>query len=155
MDFFKLKLYNILVLRNKYYIKKGGNDNMSLILTYEGELYKEPDNSYIKDDIKIIPKYNYKDKDISEFKFGDIAKLDTDEKLIFICETKRVAHLCSMDSIDEFKGTIRVPLDRLEKNEGSLSEYFTAKLIYNIKEALENDKHIAKEIKEKVKTLVM
>ena len=34
---------------------------MSLILTYEGELYKEPDNSYIKDDIKIIPKYNYKD----------------------------------------------------------------------------------------------
>lgn len=154
MDFFKLKLYNILVLRNKYYIKKGGNDNMSLILTYEGELYKEPDNSYIKDDIKIIPKYNYKDKDISEFKFGDIAKLDTDEKLIFICETKRVAHLCSMDSIDEFKGTIRVPLDRLEKNEGSLSEYFTAKLIYNIKEALENDKHIAKEIEEKIETLI-
>ena len=128
---------------------------MSLILTYEGELYKEPDNSYIKDDIEIIPKYNYKDKDISEFKFGDIVKLDTDEKLIFICEAKRFAHLCSMDSIDEFKGTIRVPLDRLEKNEGSLSEYFTAKLIYNIKEALENDKHIAKEIKEKIKTLVM
>lgn len=128
---------------------------MSLILTYEGELYKEPDNSYIKDDIKIIPKYNYKDKDISEFKFGDIVKLDTGEKLIFICETRRFAHLCSMDSIDEFKGTIRFPLDRLEKNEGSLSEYFTTKLIYNIKEAFENDKHIAKEIKAKVKTLVM
>ena len=75
---------------------------MSLILTYEGELYKEPDNSYIKDDIKIIPKYNYKDKDISEFKFGDIVKLDTDEKLIFICETKRFAHLCSMDSMEKF-----------------------------------------------------
>lgn len=88
---------------------------MSLILTYEGELYKEPDNSYIKDDIKIIPKYNYKDKDISEFKFGDIVKLDTDEKLIFICETKRFAHLCSFDAIDEFNGTVRVPLDIIEK----------------------------------------
>lgn len=128
---------------------------MSLILTYEGELYKEPDNSYIKDDIKIIPKYNYKDKDISEFKFGDIAKLDTDEKLIFICETKRFAHLCSMDSIDEFKGTVRVPLDIIEKNGEILSDFYAKKLIYNIKEALENDKHIAKEIKEKVKTLVM
>ena len=89
---------------------------MSLILTYEGELYKEPDNSYIKDDIEIIPKYNYKDKDISEFKFGDIVKLDTDEKLIFICEAKRFAHLCSFDAIDEFNGTVRVPLDIIEKN---------------------------------------
>ena len=137
---------------------------MSLILTYDGELYKEPDNSYGEKTkiVKVIPKYDfknlnvtYRDKDENRFEIGDIVKLDTGEKLIFICEAKRFAHLCSMDSIDEFKGTIRFPLDRLEKNEGSLSEYFTAKLIYNIKEALENDKHIAKEIKEKVKTLVM
>lgn len=137
---------------------------MSLILTYEGELYKEPDNSYGEKTkiVKVIPKYDsknlnvtYRDKDENRFEIGDIVRLNTGEKLIFICEARRFAHLCSMDSIDEFKGTIRVPLDRLEKNEGSLSEYFTAKLIYNIKEALENDKHIAKEIKEKVKTLVM
>lgn len=137
---------------------------MSLILTYDGELYKEPDNSYGEKTkiVKVIPKYDfknlnvtYRDKDENRFEIGDIVKLNTGEKLIFICEARRFAHLCSMDSIDEFKGTIRVPLDRLEKNEGSLSEYFTAKLIYNIKEALENDKHIAKEIKEKVKTLVM
>ena len=131
---------------------------MSLILTYDGELYKEPDNSYGEKTkiVKVIPKYDfknlnvtYRDKDENRFEIGDIVKLNTGEKLIFICEARRFAHLCSMDSIDEFKGTIRVPLDRLEKNEGSLSEYFTAKLIYNIKEALENDKHIAKEIKEK------
>lgn len=140
---------------------------MSLILTYEGELYKEPDNSYGEKTkiVKVISKYDYKnfnhknvtyrDKDENRFEIGDIVKLDTGEKLIFICEAKRFAHLCSMDSIDEFKGTIRFPLDRLEKNEGSLSEYFTTKLIYNIKEAFENDKHIAKEIKAKVKTLVM
>lgn len=137
---------------------------MSLILTYEGELYKEPDNSYGEKTkiVKVIPKYDsknlnvtYRDKDENRFEIGDIVRLNTGEKLIFICEARRFAHLCSMDSIDEFKGTIRVPLDRLEKNEGSLSEYFTAKLIYNIKEALENDKHIAKDIKEKVKTLVM
>lgn len=137
---------------------------MSLILTYDGELYKEPDNSYGEKTkiVKVIPKYDfknlnvtYRDKDENRFEIGDIVKLNTGEKLIFICEARRFAHLCSMDSIDEFKGTIRVPLDRLERNEGSLSEYFTAKLIYNIKEALENDKHIAKEIKEKVKTLVM
>ena len=128
---------------------------MSLILTYEGELYKEPDNSYIKDDIKIIPKYNYKDKDISEFKFGDIVKLDTDEKLIFICEAKRFAHLCSFDAIDEFKGTVRVPLDIIEKNEEILSDFYAKKLICNIKEAQSNKKHIAREIKAKVKTLVM
>ena len=137
---------------------------MSLILTYDGELYKEPDNSYGEKTkiVKVIPKYDfknlnvtYRDKDENRFEIGDIVKLNTGEKLIFICEARRFAHLCSMDSIDEFKGTIRVPLDRLEKNEGSLSEYFTAKLIYNIKEALENDKHIAKEIKEKLKTLVM
>lgn len=137
---------------------------MSLILTYDGELYKEPDNSYGEKTkiVKVIPKYDsknlnvtYRDKDENRFEIGDIVRLNTGEKLIFICEAKRFAHLCSMDSIDEFKGTIRFPLDRLEKNEGSLSEYFTAKLIYNIKEALENDKHIAKEIKEKVKTLVM
>jgi uncharacterized protein YqfB (UPF0267 family) len=140
---------------------------MSLILTYDGELYKEPDNSYGEKTkiVKVIPKYDYKnfshknvtyrDKDENRFEIGDIVKLDTGEKLIFICEAKRFAHLCSMDSIDEFKGTIRFPLDRLEKNEGSLSEYFTTKLIYNIKEAFENDKHIAKEIKAKVKTLVM
>lgn len=128
---------------------------MSLILTYEGELYKEPDNSYIKDDIKIIPKYNYKDKDISEFKFGDIVKIDTDEKLIFICETKRFAHLCSFDAIDEFKGTIRVPLDIIEKNGEILSDFYAKKLICNIKEAQSNKKHIAREIKAKVKTLVM
>lgn len=137
---------------------------MSLILTYDGELYKEPDNSYGEKTkiVKVIPKYDfknlnvtYRDKDENRFEIGDIVKLNTGEKLIFICEARRFAHLCSMDLIDEFKGTIRVPLDRLEKNEGSLSEYFTAKLIYNIKEALENDKHIAKEIKEKVKTLVM
>lgn len=128
---------------------------MSLILTYEGELYKEPDNSYIKDDIKIIPKYNYKDKDISEFKFGDIVKLDTDEKLIFICETKRFAHLCSFDAIDEFKGTVRVPLDIIEKNGEILSDFYAKKLICNIKEAQSNKKHIAREIKAKVKTLVM
>ena len=138
---------------------------MSLILTYDGELYKEPDNSYGEktEIVKVISKYDYKDlscqkqtyKDEDEFEIGDVVKLDDDEKLIFVCKTKRFAHLCSMDSIDEFKGTIRVPLDRLEKNEGSLSEYFTAELIYNIKEAFENDKHIAKEIKEKVKTLVM
>lgn len=137
---------------------------MSLILTYDGELYKEPDNSYGEKTkiVKVIPKYDfknlnvtYRDKDENRFEIGDIVRLNTGEKLIFICEARRFAHLCSMDSIDEFKGTIRVPLDRLEKNEGSLSEYFTAKLIYNIKEALENDKHIAKEIKEKVKTLVM
>lgn len=140
---------------------------MSLILTYEDELYKEPDYVY-KDEnkvIKVIPKYDYKnfshknvtyrDKDENKFEIGDIASLNTGEKLIFICEARRFAHLCSMDSIDEFNGTIRVPLDRLEKKEGSLSEYFTAKLIYNIKEALENDKHISKEIKSKVKTLVM
>lgn len=137
---------------------------MSLILTYDGELYKEPDNSYGEKTkiVKVIPKYDsknlnvtYRDKDENRFEIGDIVRLNTGEKLIFICEARRFAHLCSMDSIDEFKGTIRVPLDRLEKNEGSLSEYFTAKLIYNIKEGLENDKHIAKEIKEKVKTLVM
>ena len=128
---------------------------MSLILTYEGELYKEPDNSYIKDDIKIIPKYNYKDKDISEFKFGDIVKLDTDEKLIFICESKRFAHLCSFDAIDEFKGTVRVPLDIIEKNGEILSDFYAKKLICNIKEAQSNKKHIAREIKAKVKTLVM
>ena len=137
---------------------------MSLILTYDGELYKEPDNSYGEKTkiVKVISKYDfknlnvtYRDKDENRFEIGDIVRLNTGEKLIFICEARRFAHLCSMDSIDEFKGTIRVPLDRLEKNEGSLSEYFTAKLIYNIKEALENDKHIAKEIKEKVKTLVM
>lgn len=137
---------------------------MSLILTYDGELYKEPDNSYGEKTkiVKVIPKYDsknlnvtYRDKDENRFEIGDVVRLNTDEKLIFICEARRFAHLCSMDSIDEFKGTIRVSLDRLEKNEGSLSEYFTAKLIYNIKEALENDKHIAKEIKEKVKTLVM
>lgn len=137
---------------------------MSLILTYDGELYKEPDNSYGEKTkiVKVIPKYDsknlnvtYRDKDENRFEIGDIVRLNTGEKLIFICEARRFAHLCSMDSIDEFKGTIRVPLDRLEKNEGSLSEYFTAKLIYNIKEALENDKHIAKEIKAKVKTLVM
>lgn len=138
---------------------------MGLILTYDDELYKEPDNSYGEKTkiVKIIPKYDCKDlsyqkpiyKDEDEFEIGDIVKLDTGEKLIFVYKTKRFAHLCSMDSIDEFKGTIKVPLGRLEKNEGSLSEYFTAKLIYNIKEALENDKHIAKEIKEKVKTLVM
>ena len=128
---------------------------MSLILTYEGELYKEPDNSYIKDDIKIIPKYNYKDKDISEFKFGDIVKLDTDEKLIFICEAKRFAHLCSFDAIDEFKGTVRVPLDIIEKNVEILSDFYAKKLICNIKEAQVNKKHIAREIKAKVKTLVM
>lgn len=137
---------------------------MSLILTYDGELYKEPDNSYGEKTkiVKVIPKYDsknlnvtYRDKDENRFEIGDIVRLNTGEKLIFICEARRFAHLCSMDSIDEFKGTIRVPLDRLEKNEGSLSEYFTTKLIYNIKEALENDKHIAKEIKEKVKTLVM
>lgn len=128
---------------------------MSLILTYEGELYKEPDNSYIKDDIKIIPKYNYKDKDISEFKFGDIVKLDTDEKLIFICEAKRFAHLCSFDAIDEFKGTVRVPLDIIEKNGEILSDFYAKKLICNIKEAQSNKKHIAREIKAKVKTLVM
>mgnify|MGYP004483526633 FL=1 len=137
---------------------------MSLILTYDGELYKEPDNSYGEKTkiVKVIPKYDsknlnvtYRDKDENRFEIGDIVRLNTGEKLIFICEARRFAHLCSMDSIDEFKGTIRIPLDRLEKNEGSLSEYFTAKLIYNIKEALENDKHIAKEIKEKVKTLVM
>lgn len=128
---------------------------MSLILTYEGELYKEPDNSYIKDDIKIIPKYNYKDKDISEFKFGDIVKLDTDEKLIFICKTKRFAHLCSFDAIDEFKGTVRVPLDIIEKNGEILSDFYAKKLICNIKEAQSNKKHIAREIKAKVKTLVM
>ena len=128
---------------------------MSLILTYEGELYKEPYNSYIKDDIKIIPKYNYKDKDISEFKFGDIVKLDTDEKLIFICEAKRFAHLCSFDAIDEFKGTVRVPLDIIEKNGEILSDFYAKKLICNIKEAQSNKKHIAREIKAKVKTLVM
>ena len=128
---------------------------MSLILTYEGELYKEPDNSYIKDDIKIIPKYNYKDKDISEFKFGDIVKLDTDEKLIFICETKRFAHLCSFDAIDEFNGTVRVPLDIIEKNGEILSDFYAKKLICNIKEAQANQKHIAREIKAKIKTLVM
>ncbi len=128
---------------------------MSLILTYEGELYKEPDNSYIKDDIKIIPKYNYKDKDISEFKFGDIVKIDTDEKLIFICEAKRFAHLCSFDAIDEFKGTVRVPLDIIEKNGEILSDFYAKKLICNIKEAQSNKKHIAREIKAKVKTLVM
>lgn len=130
---------------------------MSLILTYEGELYKEPDNIYIKDGIKIIPKYNYKDKDkdISEFKFGDIVKLDTDEKLIFICETKRFAHLCSFDAIDEFKGTVRVPLDIIEKNGEILSDFYAKKLICNIKEAQVNKKHIAREIKAKVKTLVM
>lgn len=128
---------------------------MSLILTYEGELYKEPDNSYIKDDIKIIPKYNYKDKEISEFKFGDIVKLDTDEKLIFICEAKRFAHLCSFDAIDEFKGTVRVPLDIIEKNGEILSDFYAKKLICNIKEAQSNKKHIAREIKAKVKTLVM
>ena len=128
---------------------------MSLILTYEGELYKEPDNSYIKDDIKIIPKYNYKDKDISEFKFGDIVKIDTDEKLIFICEAKRFAHLCSFDAIDEFKGTVRVPLDIIEKNSEILSDFYAKKLICNIKEAQSNKKHIAREIKAKVKTLVM
>lgn len=128
---------------------------MSLILTYEGELYKDPDNSYIKDDIKIIPKYNYKDKDISEFKFGDIVKIDTDEKLIFICEAKRFAHLCSFDAIDEFKGTIRVPLDIIEKNGEILSDFYAKKLICNIKEAQSNKKHIAREIKAKVKTLVM
>ena len=137
---------------------------MSLILTYDGELYKEPDNSYGEKTkiVKVIPKYDsknlnvtYRDKDENKFEIGNIVRLNTGEKLIFICEASRFAHLCSMDSIDEFKGTIRVPLDRLERNEGSLSEYFTAKLIYNIKEALENDKHIAKEIKEKVKTLVM
>ena len=128
---------------------------MSLILTYEGELYKEPDNSYIKDDIKIIPKYNYKDKDISEFKFGDIVKIDTDEKLIFICEAKRFAHLCSFDAIDEFKGTVRVPLDIIEKNGEILSDFYAKKLICNIKEAKSNKKHIAREIKAKVKTLVM
>ena len=128
---------------------------MSLILTYEGELYKEPDNSYIKDDIKIIPKYNYKDKDIGEFKFGDIVKIDTDEKLIFICEAKRFAHLCSFDAIDEFKGTVRVPLDIIEKNGEILSDFYAKKLICNIKEAQVNKKHIAREIKAKVKTLVM
>ena len=128
---------------------------MSLILTYEGELYKEPDNSYIKDDIKIIPKYNYKDKDISEFKFGDIVKIDTDEKLIFSCEAKRFAHLCSFDAIDEFKGTVRVPLDIIEKNGEILSDFYAKKLICNIKEAQSNKKHIAREIKAKVKTLVM
>lgn len=128
---------------------------MSLILTYEGELYKEPDNSYIKDDIKIIPKYNYKDKDISEFKFGDIVKIDTDEKLIFICEAKRFAHLCSFDAIDEFKGTVRVPLDIIEKNGEILSDFYAKKLICNIKEAQSNKKHIAREIKAKVKTLAM
>ena len=126
---------------------------MSLILTYEGELYKEPDNSYIKDDIKIIPKYNY--KDISEFKFGDIVKLDTDEKLIFICETKRFAHLCSFDAIDEFNGTVRVPLDIIEKNGEILSDFYAKKLICNIKEAQANKKHIARDIKAKIKTLVM
>ena len=128
---------------------------MSLILTYEGELYKEPYNSYIKDDIKIIPKYNYKDKDISEFKFGDIVKIDTDEKLIFICKAKRFAHLCSFDAIDEFKGTVRVPLDIIEKNGEILSDFYAKKLICNIKEAQVNKKHIAREIKAKVKTLVM
>ena len=115
---------------------------MSLILTYDGELYKEPDNSYGEKTkiVKVIPKYDsknlnvtYRDKDENRFEIGDIVRLNTGEKLIFICEARRFAHLCSMDSIDEFKGTIRVPLDRLEKNEGSLSEYFTAKLIYNIK----------------------
>lgn len=140
---------------------------MSLILTYDGELYKEPDNSYGEKTkiVKVIPKYDYKnfshknvtyrDKDENRFEIGDIVRLNTGEKLIFICETRRFAHLCSMDSIDEFNGTVRVPLDIIEKNGESLSGYFTTKLIYNIKEAFENDKHIAKEIKAKVKTLVM
>lgn len=137
---------------------------MSLILTYDGELYKEPDNSYGEKTkiVKVIPKYDfknlnvtYRDKDENKFEIGNIVRLNTGEKLIFICEARRFAHLCSMDSIDEFKGTIRVPLDRLEKNGEILSDFYVKKLICNIKEAQANKKHIAREIKAKVKTLVM
>lgn len=140
---------------------------MSLILTYEGELYKEPDNSYGEKTkiVKVIPKYDYKnfshknvtyrDKDENKFEIGDIVKLDTGEKLIFICETKRFAHLCSFDAIDEFNGTVRVPLDIIEKNGEILSDFYAKKLICNIKEAQANKKHIAREIKAKIKTLVM
>ena len=138
---------------------------MSLILTYDGELYKEPDSSYGEKTkiVKVISKYDYKNlsyqkqtyKDEEEFEIGDVVKLDDDEKLIFVCKTKRFAHLCSMDSINEFKGTIRVPLGRLKKSEEGLSKYFTTKLLLNIKDAFYDERCIPKEIKEKVKTLVM
>ena len=137
---------------------------MSLILTYDGELYKEPDNSYGEKTkiVKVIPKYDsknlnvtYRDKDENRFEIGDIVRLNTGEKLIFICETRRFAHLCSFDAIDEFNGTVRVPLDIIEKNGEILSDFYAKKLICNIKEAQANKKHIAREIKAKVKTLVM
>lgn len=137
---------------------------MGLILTYDDELYKEPDNSYGEKTkiVRIIPKYDCKDlsyqkpiyKDEDEFEIGDIVKLDTDEKLIFVYKNKRFAYLCSMDSIDEFKGTIKVPLGRLEKRKGSLSEYFTTKLLLNIKDAFYDNSCIAKEIEEKIETLI-
>ncbi len=52
---------------------------MGLILTYDGELYKEPDESYQDETkmVKMISKYDniiYKDADDEKLKSDDMAK---------------------------------------------------------------------------------
>lgn len=52
---------------------------MGLILTYDGELYKEPDGSYQDETkmVKMISKYDniiYKDADDEKLKSDDMAK---------------------------------------------------------------------------------
>lgn len=135
---------------------------MSLILTYEDELYREPDSSYndIVKIVKIIPKYDYKaltykDKDANGFEIGDIVKLNTGEKLIFVCNTKKFTHLCDFDAIDEFNGTRRIVSREIHEKTGRLSDDLKVKLIGNIKEALEANEYISREIETKIKTLVM
>lgn len=139
---------------------------MGIILSYEGELYRQPEESY-NDEIKMIkviskyekPNYSsmivYKDGDFKDLKVGDIVQIKgTNEELIFVCKTKKFVYLCPLCSDVDFREVRRLPKSKLFKKIGELDALRKLNLINNIKWALENNKFIPKEVKETVQSMV-
>ena len=139
---------------------------MGLILTYEDELYREPEESYNGDMkiVKVISKYAkpnyssmivYKDGDVKNLNVGDIVQVKgTNEELIFVCKSKKFAYLCSLDSDVNFKGFKRLTKSKLLKKTGELDKSRKLNLINKIMYALEIGKFIPEEIKETVQEMV-
>lgn len=89
------------------------------------------------------------------FKFGDILSLkDTKEKLIFICKRKKQIYTCSFSGMEIFSGMRKINKDLVLGKYDELLETDKKVLLDRLDRALNLDKYIPGNVKDKVSVLV-
>ena len=99
---------------------------------------------------KLYKQNNEKDE---KLKFGNVVYIN-DSNQIVVLQKERFIYTCPLDSLEQFRGFNRYSTSDVIINIGALSKNQEEVLLKKLENALNEDKHILKKIKQDVKKLV-